>query len=365
MGDGWLKPRLVATWADRWIVLQIGAAAGLAWFVAGSLLGQANAFFAPAAAVLVVSASIGRQVRQTLELIAGVAVGLVLADGLVRLVGRGPLQLALVVVIAASTALLVSGGRQMVLNQATTTAVLIVALYPHSSGGIFWERWIDALIGAAVAFLIRALVEPRQPLRTVRQAADALHDRVAEAFAGGTAAMKAADREATLAAAELLHPAESALHALTEEATRAAHLVSLGVAHHRTRQVLARVDEAAPHLRRAIDNMREALALEAMAMGVPVPPGLMKAMSELDSASDELLSQLVSPVPERLGAEPARRAEALAGAAKRAHPPTVHAAVAGHVHAAAGQLLLASGAAGRGSFAENGPTGRAAGCNDS
>ncbi|GIF48301.1 uncharacterized membrane protein YgaE (UPF0421/DUF939 family) [Asanoa ferruginea] len=361
MADGWLKPRLVATWADRWIVLQIGAAAGLAWFIAGAVLGQANAFFAPAAAVLVVSGSIGKQVRQTAELIVGVAVGLILADGLVRLIGRGPLQLALVVILAASLALVVSGGR-MVLNQATTTAVLILALYPHAGGGIFWERWIDALIGAGVALVIRAVVEPRQPLRAVRRAADAVHDRLGEAFEGGTAAVRNADPAATLAAAERLHPAEAALKVLSEETTRAAHLVSIGLLHHRTRLTLARVDAAAPHLRRAIDNLHQALRHESAALGVPLAPGLLDAMAALDRASDDLLRDLVNPAGTWHGAQAARQAQAWAGRAERAAPPTATTAVAGHLHAAAGQLLLAGR---HGPFAENAPTGPTAGCNDS
>jgi uncharacterized membrane protein YgaE (UPF0421/DUF939 family) len=367
VADGWLKPRdwlrprLVATWADRWIVLQIGAAAGLAWFFAGAVLGQANAFFAPAAAVLVVSGSIGKQLRQTAELIVGVAVGLLLADGLVRLIGRGPLQLALVVVLAASLALVVSGGR-MVLNQATTTAVLILALYPHAGGGIFWERWVDALIGAGVALVVRAVVEPRQPLRAVRRAADAVHDRLGEAFEDGATAVRAADPAATLAAAERLHPAEAALKVLSEEATRAAQLVSIGLIHHRTRLTLARVDAAAPHLRRAIGNLHQALHHEAAALGLPLAPGLLDAMAALDSASDELLRDLVNPTSDWRGAESARRAEAWAGRAEHEDPPTVTTAVAGHLHTAAGELLLAGR---HGPFIENGPTGRTAGCNGS
>jgi hypothetical protein len=85
-------------------------------------------------------------------------------------------------------------------------------------------------------------------------------------------------------------------------------------------------------------------------------------MAALDSASHELLRDLVRPAADWRGGEPARRAVAWAGRAEHEDPPTVATAVAGHLHTAAGELLLAGR---HGPFVENGPTGRTAGCNDS
>jgi hypothetical protein len=130
---------------------------------------------------------------------------------------------------------------------------------------------------------------------------------------------------------------------LREETERAAGLISIALAHHQARRILARVDAAAPHLDRAIDNLRDALRLQATALGVPAKAGLVDAMAAIEGASDELLRHLVGPSATLPGAEPAQRAEVWAGQAQREDPLTVTSAVAGHVHAAAGELLLVSG----------------------
>ncbi len=340
MADGWLRERLRATWADRWVVLQIGVAAGLAWFLAEMALGQTNAFFAPAAAVLVVGGSVGRQLRQTFELIAGVTVGLILADGLVHLIGRGPLQLAVVVVLAASLALLVSGGK-MLLNQATTTAVLIVALYPSAGGGIYYQRWLDALIGAGVALGVRAVIVPLQPLFALRQSAGTLRSTIAEAFDGGSTGLRTADREATLAAADRLESAQAVLRDLSQETERIAKVISIGLIHQRTRQLLSRVRAKLPHLGGALANTHLALRIEADHLAEAAPHELVEAVSALARASDELVHTLLHPV-DRARDESADRVAAWAGRISDTPPASVSPDVADHVRTAAGELLRAA-----------------------
>ncbi|MDG4824979.1 FUSC family protein [Asanoa sp. WMMD1127] len=329
MSNGWLRQRLAATWADRWIVLQIGVAAGLAWFVARGAISHTSAFFAPAAAVLVVSSSIGRQLRQTLELVAGVTVGLILADGLVHLLGHGPLQLALVVVLAASAALLVSGGK-MVLNQATTTAVLIVALYPSAGNGVYYERWLGALIGAGVAFGVRLAIVPLRPLSAVRRSADVLRERLAEAFAGGRAGLDAADRGVTRAAAARLESAEPLLRQLTEDAERAANMISVALLHRRSRLSLAGARATLAHLDGAIDRAQVALWIEAEEIAAVAPNGMVEALARLARAVDEALTTLLGPSASAAAERAAARAEDLVGLA------------VGDRQRAAGELLPAS-----------------------
>ncbi|GIF64324.1 hypothetical protein Ais01nite_23590 [Asanoa ishikariensis] len=335
MADGRLRARLRATWIDRWVVLELGVAAGLAWFIAGMVLGQTNAFFAPAAAVLVVGGSIGRQLRQTVELIAGVTVGLILADGLVHLIGRGPIQLAVVVVLAAGLALLVSGGK-MLLNQATTTAVLIVALYPSANAGIFYERWLDALIGAGVALGVRAVVVPFLPL-ALRRATGVLRASLADAFDGANAGLRAADQPVTRDAAARLESAQTVLRDLAEETGRLAKVVSIAVARHRTRQILAGVEAKLPHLGSALTHAHLALRAEADELPAKVPDDLVDAVSALAHASDELVESLLRPAgsaKESPGPPPEHR---LAGVS----PP-----VAEHVRSAAGELARAAAPSG-------------------
>ncbi|GIF73615.1 FUSC family protein [Asanoa siamensis] len=293
-------------------------------------------FFAPAAAVLVVGGSIGRQVRQTVELILGVTVGLILADGLVHLIGRGPLQLAVVVVLAAGLALLVSGGK-MLLNQATTTAVLIVALYPSAGAGIYYERWIDALIGAGVALGVRAVIVPLAPLFTLRRSTAEVRSWLADAFEEGRDGLRAADRVATRDAAERIDSARHLLRELVAEAERVGRLVSVALLHRDTRRLLRRFPVAVPHVGGALGHAHRALRTEADALAAPAPPDLVAAVAALGRAGDELLHALVHPTAGRPGAASAQRAVAWAS-----RPVGVSPTVARHVRASANELLEAS-----------------------
>ncbi|SNT11423.1 Fusaric acid resistance protein-like [Asanoa hainanensis] len=335
MADGWLRDRLRSTWIDRWVVLELGVAAGLAWFLAGMLLGQTNSFFAPAAAVLVVGGSIGRQLRQTVELIAGITVGLVLADGLIHLIGRGPVQLGVVVALSAGLALLVSGGK-MLLNQATTTAVLIVALYPSASSGIFYERWLDALIGAGVALVVRAAVVPLLPL-ALRRATGVLRAQLGEAFDGAHAGLRAADQPITRDAAARLESAQTVLRDVAEETGKLAKVISVALVHRRTRRILASAEAKLPFLGAALTHTHLALRAEADELVAGVPDDLVDAVSALARGTDELVASLLRP-EDRPAARPAAPShERLAGVSPQ---------VADHVRSASGELARAAAPAG-------------------
>jgi uncharacterized membrane protein YccC len=70
--------------ANGWAILQT-AAAGLAYFLATTVLGNEQPFFAPVAAVVTLGLSFGERGRRALEVALGVVVGLAVADVLVRI----------------------------------------------------------------------------------------------------------------------------------------------------------------------------------------------------------------------------------------------------------------------------------------
>src|SRR5690349_361728 len=55
---------------------QAGVAAGLAWLVANDLLHHNRPFFAPIAAVIALNVSVGQRLRRVVELVVGVALGI-------------------------------------------------------------------------------------------------------------------------------------------------------------------------------------------------------------------------------------------------------------------------------------------------
>lgn len=151
-----------------WPVAQSAAAAALAYFIAQVLLGHERPFFAPIAAVICLSVTLGRRTRRAVELVFGVAVGLLVADLLVLTIGNGTLQIAVVVLLAMAAAVFF-GGATILVNQAAVSAILVVVLQPP--GAVFSpDRFLDALVGGGVALVVNYLF-PINPERLVERAA--------------------------------------------------------------------------------------------------------------------------------------------------------------------------------------------------
>src|SRR5215211_429280 len=159
-----------------WLVVQAAVAASLAYFLAEVLVRHEQPFFAPIAAVICLSVTLGQRNRRAVELVFGVAVGLMVADLLVLVIGNGTLQIAVVVLLAMAAAVFFGGGTMLV-NQAAVSAVLVVVLQPPKD--VFSpDRFVDALIGGGVALAINYLF-PINPERLVERAAAPVFDELA------------------------------------------------------------------------------------------------------------------------------------------------------------------------------------------
>jgi uncharacterized membrane protein YgaE (UPF0421/DUF939 family) len=160
-------------------IIQMGLAAAGAWWIARELIGHPAPFFAPIAAVISLGVSFGQRLRRAVELVIGVAVGILAADALVALIGTGTLQLAFVVVLAVAAALFIGGGPLLV-NQAAASAVLVVVLTPpHPGEWLTLTRFIDALVGGLVGLLINVVLLPVNPLTVARRHVNPLLNELA------------------------------------------------------------------------------------------------------------------------------------------------------------------------------------------
>ena len=160
---------------NGWSVIQTAVAATGAYFLAIVLLGHESPYFAPIAAVISLSVTLGQRMRRAVELVFGVAVGLMVADLLVLVIGNGTLQIAVVVLLAMAAAVFFGGGTMLV-NQAAVSAVLVVVLQPPED--VFSpERFVDALVGGGVALAINYLF-PINPERLVERAAAPVFDEL-------------------------------------------------------------------------------------------------------------------------------------------------------------------------------------------
>nr|WP_235916759.1 FUSC family protein [Spelaeibacter cavernicola] len=153
-------------------IVQCALAAGFAWWVASDLLGHPHPFFAPIAAVVSLGVSLGSRLRRSVELVAGVTVGIGVGDLLISAIGTGPWQICLVVALAMITAVVLDGG-PVIAMQAASSAVLVATLIPpgNSAG---YQRMIDALVGGLMGVAVVALVPTHPVRRARREAADIL-----------------------------------------------------------------------------------------------------------------------------------------------------------------------------------------------
>ena len=174
---GSVRRRSARVAGARLQVAQSAVSAAAAWAAATLVFGHRQPFFAPVAAVISLGVARGQPRRRAVELVVGVATGIAVADLLSRLIGTGVVQIGAVVALAMASALLLGAGTILV-NQAAVSAILVMTL-PGAVQGAVPERFVDALIGAAVGLLIGQVLLPRNPITQVAAAAGRVLERVA------------------------------------------------------------------------------------------------------------------------------------------------------------------------------------------
>lgn len=177
-------------WEYGWAIFQTAVAAGVAYFLAELLIRQNQPFFAPIAAVITLSLTLGQRGRRAFEVAVGVALGIAVADLLVIVIGTGAWQVMLVVVLAMAVAVFL-GGSTLLVNQAAISALLVIVLLPPDAG-FTPGRLLAALIGSAVALAVNYLF-PMNPERLVQRAARPLFDELVATLEEIAAALRDSD----------------------------------------------------------------------------------------------------------------------------------------------------------------------------
>lgn len=170
--------RAVSSWSARvrllrrygWHIAQCAVAAAIAWGVARLALGHPQPFFAPVAAIVSLGLSYRQRLQRVAEVTVGVALGVLIGDLFVHVFGTGPWQVLVVVAVAMVLAVLLDAGPLLV-TQAGVQSSIVATLAPAPAAGL--GRWLDAVVGGAVA-LVAAAVVPGSPLRRPRQEAASL-----------------------------------------------------------------------------------------------------------------------------------------------------------------------------------------------
>jgi uncharacterized membrane protein YgaE (UPF0421/DUF939 family) len=283
-----VEVRAVATRAavrlrtGAWASVQCGLAAALAWAFSVHVLGHPQPFFASVAAVVALGLRGGQRLRRTAELALGVAIGVLVGDIIVSLIGSGTWQIG-VVVTAGLLMAVAFGGSGLVVTQSGLQAVFVVALprTPHSG----FHRWQDALVGGGVALVVAALLstDPWREARRLRasyleQLAVVLRE-VAAALRAGSAPQVAAALERARALEPLLTQWQEALRT-GRETTRLSPL-------REDRDEIGRLGEQLLRgLTRGTRNLRVLIrrSLAAMSTGQALPAALPTLLDELAAA---------------------------------------------------------------------------------
>jgi uncharacterized membrane protein YgaE (UPF0421/DUF939 family) len=287
-----LRQRSLALRTAAILIVQTSVAAGISWLIAQDLIGHGNAFFAPIAAVIVLGIAPGGHARRATEIALGVAVGIGVADLLIRWIGTGAVQIA-VVVLLASVAVVLLGGGPLVAAQAGSSAVLVAAL-PSSGAGPY--RFVDALVGGGVGLAVLIAV-PRNPLTALRQAVDPPLAELAVVLEEVGGALESRDARAAGDALEHARATTELADAFHRALDGARETARLSPTQWSSQDDVERYARAAVHVDYAVRNARvlARAARTALEAGDEIPAGIVDAV--------RLLAQGVRGLPAELSRE--------------------------------------------------------------
>jgi uncharacterized membrane protein YgaE (UPF0421/DUF939 family) len=322
--------------------VQSGIAAGLAWFLAKDVFPHSSPFFAPVAAVIVLSAGAGLRWMRALGLAGGVALGITVGNAVILLIGVGPIQIAIIVTLAI-IAIAAFGGTGVAVGQAGASAALVATLAPPTNALVF-ERLFDAVLGGAVALVIMILV-PFNPLTRARRTAGQVLTLLADALTRGGRALERADPELADATLTMLREHDPDQEALRDAVTTGRETATVSPLRWGSRAALGQYSRAAPRIDRATRSVRVIQSSVAALLRdrEPLPDALSESLGVLAKGVTSLRHDLAD------GRDPAKaraitlEAVRVAGVATAAGLGMSGVVVVSQVDSAATNLLYAAG----------------------
>ena len=322
-------------------ILHTAVAAAGAWFVAHDVVGHKAPFFAPTAAVVTLGLTVGQRRRRAFEIGLGVAVGILVGDLLVSVIGTGTWQVALLTGLAMVVATLLGGG-PLVASQAAISAVLVGTIQiPNGFNG---TRFVDASIGSAVALLTGSLLFPVDPVGLARSSAEPLIERLAavlDHIAESLEDKHLETAERALVATGEIEPEHSRLESSLEAAL---DTVRLAPGRRAARNRLKRYSRVTHEIGLAPANVRVLArgASRAITLEDATPEELPAALHELGAGFRELIGYLEGDEPDQVR-DHALRAAKLANAVleETANLSALH--LVGQVRLIAVDVLRATG----------------------
>jgi len=316
----------------------------LAWWFARYVLDRPDPFFAPLAAISAIGVSLERKLRRSVEMVLGVALGVLVGDVFILWAGRGTWQIGLVVALAMVAAVLLQSGPIMVL-QASSTAVVIATILPPESETMFaLGRFGDALIGGVFGLSLTLLL-PANPLREVTRVGSPLVAGLAGMLARLAGALREHDESLAATALAEAHGLQVSVEQLARTVDASHEIAVLAPARWKARVTLTQVETALPYLDAAVRDAR-VLARHTQAAiqrGDAIPPGLDSALDECAVAVQALQRSLDSQGDVAASRAAAIRAAQAATEALQHTSGMLAQTVAGQARMVAADILYATG----------------------
>src|SRR5918912_358269 len=250
-----------------------------------------------------------RRRRSTAETLIGVALGIGIADALVRLIGTGPAQIA-AVVCGAMVVAIAFGGSTVLVGEAAASALLVVTIQLPGTG-LSGVRFLDSLLGGIVALAVTTLL-PRNPVEAVHRAAAPLLAELARTLEDVARALERRDPELAERAWARVYGLR--LAELDGAVAAGREMLRLAPLRGGTREQFTRYERAATQIRTALTSV-EALsrgAVRALSVGDNVPAPVPDALRDLAETVRTLDEYLEDPAGQPVVREPALRAAAQA-----------------------------------------------------
>lgn len=285
-----LHDRLERLRSRSFFIVQCGISAAVAWFIAADLLGHAQPFFAPVAALVALGQSFGQRIERVVQIVVGVAVGVLVGDLFIHVLGAGFVQLGLIIIIAMALATLLDAG-VLLTTQAGVQSAFIAILVPMP--GAAFSRWSDAVVGGVVA-LVAATITPASPLRKPRRHAAAIVEEIAQVLAAAATALRSRNIDDADAALERARDSESALTTLQDLADDGLAVIRNSPFRRRHLPAVQAIADLLTPLDRAIRNIRVLVRRAGIAIreGEDVPKAYIDLVDDLAAATLDMSAEL-------------------------------------------------------------------------
>lgn len=319
----------------------------LAWSISRYGLGRPDPIFAPLAAMSAIGVSLERRLRPSLEMVLGVAVGILVADLFIAWVGRGVWQIGLVVALAMAAAVVVKGGPIVVLQASSTAVVIATVLPPEGTVAFAVGRFTDALIGGGVG-LAMTLMLPANPLREVTRIGSPLLAGISEVLAKLSTSLRERDERLASAALAESHGLAVSVEQFAQTIDASHEIALLAPARWKARMTLSQVETALPYIDAAVRDCRVLArqTLTALQRGDAIPPGLDTAVDECAVAVQALQRSVDSSEDLAAARAASIRAATSATEAVQHTSGMLAQTVAAQVMSVAADLLYATGLTG-------------------